>query len=167
MRVYDSLACTITITSTPGMCPHLMVTDESKQIREENGNLSNVIGLNVVYDKTFDIIAPQRIWCFQCKFNSEYEYWIESMKWIEDCQFLHDGDKPNDWDHLNFSADESVHKLIPKMGPPETQKDWQQSPSKAHRTNVHHDGHLPFTSESEQELQGMSSTNSVLTRFMC
>ena len=97
----------------------LYYTDESKQTRKGIADLSVIIGFNVVDNKSFEVITPDRIWCFQCKFKSECEYWIESMKGIELSYLHHDADNPNERDYLNLSANESVLKLIAKMGPPD------------------------------------------------
>ena len=76
----------------------LYYTDESKQTRKGIADLSVIIGFNVVDNKSFEVITPDRIWCFQCKFKSECEYWIESMKGIE---------LSYERDYLNLSANES------------------------------------------------------------
>ena len=97
-------------------------TDENKQIRRGIADISNVIRFNVVDNKTFEVTTPQRIWCFQCKFKSECEYWIESMKAVQHSQLHQDGASPKVWDHLNLSANESVHKFIAKMGSPDEER---------------------------------------------
>ena len=93
-------------------------TDESKYTRKGIVKLSTIIGFHVVNDKTFEVITPHRTWCFQCKFKSECDHWIESIKSIEHSNLHHDADYPNERDYFNLSSNGSVLKLMAKMGPP-------------------------------------------------
>ena len=97
-------------------------TDETKRTRKGIADLSTIIGFHGVDNKTFEVITPQRIWCFRCKFKSECHFWIESMKAIEHSHLHHDGYNVNERDYLRFSSNDSVLKLIAKMGPPEGER---------------------------------------------
>merc|ERR1712176_884078 len=91
-------------------------TKRSKKTQKGIADLSIIIGLNSVDNKNFEVITPTRIWCFQCKFKSECDDWMEAMKNIEKSYLHHDEDKPNKRDYLNLSVNESILKLIAKIG---------------------------------------------------
>ena len=97
-------------------------TDESKSTRKGIANLSTIIGFHVVDHQTFEVITPQRTWCFQCEFTSECYQWIESMKYIENSNVLHDTDILNERDYCQLSSNGSVLKLLAKMKPPEGER---------------------------------------------
>ena len=97
-------------------------TDETKRTRKGIADFTTIIGFHSVDNKTFEVITPQRIWCFRCKFKSECDFWMESMKTMEHSQLHHDGDNVNGRDYLRLSSNDSVLKLIAKMGPPEGER---------------------------------------------
>ena len=96
-------------------------TNDKKQTRKRKGvaDLSTIIGFHIVDNKTFEVITPQRIWCFHCKFKSERDDWIASMKSMELCHLHHDAECPAECDYLSLSANGSILKLIQRWAPPE------------------------------------------------
>ena len=91
-------------------------TKRTKKTHKGTADLSIIIGLNLVDNKNFEVITPTRIWCFQCKFRSECEEWMKSMKNVSNSYLCNNADKPNKSDYLKLSSNESILKLIAKIG---------------------------------------------------
>merc|ERR1719242_749209 len=91
-------------------------TKRTKKTHKGTADLSIIIGLNLVDNKNFEVITPTRIWCFQCKFRSECEDWMNSMKNVSNSTLIHHSDKQNKRDYLKLSSNESILKLIARIG---------------------------------------------------
>eukprot|EP01084_Bolivina_argentea_P137650 242427_1 len=91
-------------------------TDEKKKTLKGTANLFIIIAINIVDNKNFEIITPHRVWCFECKFKSETEHWIDYIKNLKCSVLYHDKNKKNNDDKLNISENMNILKLITEIG---------------------------------------------------
>ena len=91
-------------------------TERTKKSKKGVANLSIITGFIIIDNKNFQVITPSRTWCFECKFKSEVEEWIDSMKKIKNIYIHNDHQKTKSTDYLNLSQNASILKLITKLG---------------------------------------------------
>ena len=125
-------------------------TIRTKKTNKGEGDLSIIIGIIEVDNKNFVVITPSRTWCFECKFKSEIDEWIENMKNMKNGVIHHNNDNLPKRDYLKLSANQSILKLISKVG------------AKKGETILYSDQIIKINTKSKQQTRILLLTNIAL-----